>query len=382
MTATHPDAPPAPAVVPMEVPARLPRLRQAMAADELDALVVTNLANVRYLTGFTGSAGILWLGSSRTVLITDGRYEMQSAEQLQAAGVEAEIAVGPAPRQAEIGAALREPADARIGLEAGHVTWAGMRNFAEHWFPTAELVATTGLVERLRRVKDAGEIARLGRAAAIADLALAAVRGRIEAVVSGAELSEVDFASELDFEMKRLGADGPSFATIVASGPNSAKPHHRPSSRRIGVGEPVVLDFGARFDGYCSDMTRTVWAGLLDPEIRPVLAVVAASQAAGVASVVAGIEARAVDQVCRNVIADAGWGDRFVHGTGHGVGIDIHEAPSVAATSLDTLHAGHVVTVEPGVYLPGLGGVRIEDTLVVTAAGCYPLTTTPKDTFD
>jgi Xaa-Pro aminopeptidase len=353
-----------------------------MASEEVDALVVTNLTNIRYLTGFTGSAGVLWVGADRTVLITDGRYETQSAEQLAAAGVEAEIAVGPAPRQAGIGAALPGPEEVRIGLEAAHVTWAGRRDFGERWFPGAELVPTTGLVERLRRVKDAGEIARLGEAAAIADRALAAVRGRLDEVGAGAVVTERDFAIELDFEMKRLGADEPSFATIVASGPNSAKPHHRPSPRPIGPGEPIVLDFGARYDGYCSDMTRTVWVGELGSELRAVLAVVAASQAAGVAAVVAGAEARSVDQVCRQVIEAAGWGDRFVHGTGHGVGIDIHEGPAVASTSVDTLHAGHVVTVEPGVYLPGLGGVRIEDTLVVTAAGCYPLTTTPKDTSD
>jgi Xaa-Pro aminopeptidase len=366
----------------MDVAGRLPRLRETMTTEGIDALVITNLTNVRYLTGFTGSAGVLWVGTDRTVLITDGRYETQSAEQLAAAGVAIGIEVGAAPRQAEIGASLPGPGDKRIGLEATHVTWAGMQAFADTWFPHAEVLPTTGLVERHRRVKDAGEIARVGRAAAIADRALATVRGRLDDVAAGAVVTELDFALELDVEMKRLGADEPSFATIVASGPNSAKPHHRPSGRPFGVGEPIVLDFGARVDGYCSDMTRTVWVGALQEEMRPVLALVAASQSAGVAAVVAGAEARSIDQACRAVITAAGLGERFVHGTGHGVGIDIHEAPAVASTSLDTLHAGHVVTVEPGVYLPGLGGVRIEDTLVVTAAGCYPLTTTPKDTTD
>jgi Xaa-Pro aminopeptidase len=365
----------------MDVAGRLPRVRETLASEEVDALVVTNLSNIRYLTGFTGSAGVLWVGTERTVLVTDGRYETQSAEQLAAAGVTVEVEVGPAPRQADIGAALPGRADKRIGLEATDVTWAGMQNFAERWFRQAEILPTTGLVERLRRVKDRGEIARLGQAAAIADRALASVRARLDEAATGA-VTELSFAVELDFEMKRLGADGPSFATIVASGPNSAKPHHRPSDRPLRPGEPIVVDFGARYDGYCSDMTRTVWAGELQADIRPVLAVVAASQAAGVAAVVAGAEARSVDQVCRDLITDAGWGEQFVHGTGHGVGIDIHEAPAIASTSVDTLHAGHVVTVEPGVYLPGLGGVRIEDTLVVTAAGCYPLTTTPKDTTD
>ena len=180
--------------------------------------------------------------------------------------------------------------------------------------------------------------------------------------------------------MRLLGASGPSFETIVASGANAAMPHHRPGPRNIRPGEPVVLDFGARFDGYCSDMTRTVWVDRVDdPELRRAVDVVWASQAAGVAAVGPGVRCADVDAACREVIAEAGWADFFVHGTGHGVGLDIHEAPSVAATSTDTLEAGHVVTVEPGVYLPGLGGVRIEDTVVVTEDGCRPLNSTPKD---
>jgi Xaa-Pro aminopeptidase len=362
----------------MDVVGRLGRVRARIDLESVDALVVTNPANIRYLTGFTGSAGTLFIGTAATVLITDGRYETQSAEQLGAARVDVGVEIAPTVGQSKVGASLLAAADKRIGLEAAHVTWAAQAMFAHDWFPGAELVATTGLIEGLRRLKDAGEIARLAEAAVIADRALAGVRGRLDE----RRITEIDFARDLDFEMGRLGADGPSFETIVASGPNSAKPHHRPTSRWIGAGEPVVLDFGARFDGYCSDMTRTVWVGALAAEMRDVVRVVTQSQAAGVAAVAAGVAGSAVDWACRSVIIDAGWGDRFVHGTGHGVGLDIHEAPAVASTSVDTLQAGHVVTVEPGVYLPGLGGVRIEDTVVVTGAGCYPLTTTPKDPCD
>ncbi len=235
---------------------------------------------------------------------------------------------------------------------------------------------TIGLVESLRRVKDAGELARLQAAATIADAALAGVRPLMEDAPT-----EAAFGLALDTEMRRLGASGPSFETIVASGPNGAMPHHRPDGRRIAPGEPVVLDFGATVDGYCSDMTRTVWVGELgDADLQRAVEVVAESQAAGVATVAPGVACADVDRACRSVIAAAGWEERFVHGTGHGVGLDIHEAPSVAATSTDTLAGGHVVTVEPGVYLPGLGGVRIEDTVVVDDdGGCYPLTLTPKD---
>jgi Xaa-Pro aminopeptidase len=259
-------------------------------------------------------------------------------------------------------------------LEAAHVSWARQRALAADWFPDVALVATVGLVEALRLVKDPGEVARVEAAARIADQALATV---LAMLAEGP--TEAAFGSALDFEIHRLGADGNSFETIVAAGPNGAKPHHRPGPRPIGRHELVVLDFGAMVDGYRSDMTRTVCVGEPGGDLGRVVQVVRDSQAAGVAAVRAGVDCRDVDRACREVIDDAGWGDRFVHGTGHGVGLDIHEAPSVAATSSDTLAAGHVVTVEPGVYLAGLGGARIEDTLVVTEDGCWPVTTTSKD---
>jgi len=364
----------------MDQAARLPRLRDALkrpdgGAAPIDALLVTSLTNIRYLTGFTGSAGMLFVFPGRTVLLTDGRYRTQAGEQLAAAGVEAEIAVAAAAAQHDTAREIVEDLPV-LGLEAAHVSWARQRAFAETWFPRTELVPTVGMVERLRRVKDAGEIARIAEACRIADAALGNLRDRLTK-----EPAEAEFGRELDFEMRRLGATGPSFETIVASGANAAKPHHRPDDTRVTANAPVVIDFGALVDGYCSDMTRTVWTGRLDdPTLRRAVEVVLASQAAGVAAVRAGVAASDVDKACREVIADAGWADAFVHGTGHGVGLDIHEAPSVAASSTDTLEPGHVVTVEPGVYLPGLGGVRIEDTVVVTEDGCRPLTNTPKDT--
>jgi Xaa-Pro aminopeptidase len=368
-----------PSLTPMEVAGRLPRLRALLDGAGCDILLVTSLTNIRYLTGFTGSAAMLLVLPDDTVLITDGRYETQSAEQMAAAGVDARTEIGPGARQLEVTKQLVTAAGAgsgagRLGLEAAHVSWARQRSFAAEVFPGVSLVATVGLVEGLRRVKDAGEVARIARAAEIADLALAVVRP----LLAGGP-TELAFGQALDFEIRRLGASGNSFETIVASGPNAAKPHHRPSSRRVERDELIVLDFGAVVDGYCSDMTRTVCVGEPTEEMQRVVDVVVASQAAGVAAVRTGVSCADIDRACREVIAGAGWAERFVHGTGHGVGLDIHEAPAVAATSSDTLARGHVVTVEPGVYLPGIGGARIEDTVVVTDDGCWPVTTTPKD---
>jgi Xaa-Pro aminopeptidase len=339
-----------------------------------EALLVTNLVNIRYLTGFTGSAGLLLVKADDALLVTDGRYLTQSAEQLAAVGVDAAVEVGPLARQREAitGAASGVT---RLGLEASSVTWAAQRSYAAEWFPGAELVPTTGVVEDLRRVKDAGELARMAEAARIADAALAATKPMLADAPT-----EAEFGLALDHAMRRLGAAGSSFETIVAAGPNGAKPHARPSGRHIEKGELVVLDFGAVVDGYCSDMTRTVCVGApASAVLERMVEVVGASQAAGVAAVRPGVTGVDVDRACREVITAAGWGDAFVHGTGHGVGLDIHEAPWVGVTSTDTLATGHVVTVEPGVYLPEHGGVRIEDTVVVTDEGCYPLTKSPKD---
>lgn len=366
----------------MDHPGRLRRLRTAMSepsacdGSPLDALLVTGLTNIRYLTGFSGSAGMLFVLPEEAVLVTDGRYATQAAEQLSAAGVEARVIVAGAAGQREESQKLAASASIRsLGLEADHVSWARQRGFASDWFPQVELIPTTGLVEGLRKVKDPGEVARIAEACRIADEALSRLRHLL-----AENPTEEEFGRNLDFEMRRLGATAPSFDTIVAAGPNAAKPHHRPGPARIERGQPIVLDFGALVDGYCSDMTRTVWVGGIDnPELARAVEVVFASQAAGVAAVTPGVKASEVDRACREVIAEAGWADAFMHGTGHGVGLDIHEAPTVAATSADTLEVGHVVTVEPGIYLPGLGGVRIEDTVVVTEDGCTPLTTAPKD---
>lgn len=356
---------------PLETARRLDRLRSAMASIPLDALLVTHLTNLRYLTGFTGSAALLLVTADDALLVTDGRYGDQAPAELARAGVAARVEVSGEHQRDLIQAAAG--GFASVGLEAEHVSWAAQDKYSTEWFAGSELVATSSLVENLRLVKDAGEVDRIRAACLIADRALAEVRAML-----GDQPTERDFGLALDDEMRRLGAGGVSFETIVASGPNGAMPHHRPGDRTIVDGDLVVIDFGALVDGYHSDMTRTLMVGEPSPVQRRMYDVVLEAQAAGAALMGPGIEARAVDAACRKVISDAGWADAFTHGTGHGVGLDIHEAPRVGATSAATLARGHVVTVEPGVYLADHGGVRIEDTLVVTDDGAVALTMTPK----
>jgi Xaa-Pro aminopeptidase len=261
-----------------------------------------------------------------------------------------------------------------VGLEADHVVWSGQIRWSSLLDP-AETVATSGMVEALRAVKDEGEIAHIGEAAAIADAALGQVLPMLEQ-----EVTESEFALALDVAMRRLGAEDRAFETIVASGPNSAKPHARPSNRRLTHGDPVVVDFGATVEGYRSDMTRTFFVGgSPTTQMLEVYEAVLESQRAGVAAVGPGVTGGEVDEVCRRSLAAAGFEKAFEHGTGHGVGLDIHEAPSVGPGSTGILTPGTVATVEPGAYLAGLGGVRIEDTVVVTADGCRPLTSFTKE---
>ncbi len=373
----------------LQVASRLTRARALFPeggpdGQPIDCLLVTTPANVRWLTGFSGSAGTLLVTGVRVVLTTDGRYRTQSEEQLEAAGVgqlvERVIGGGEAQR-----GAIAEGAGGLgvVGLEADHVTWAAQRAWSDV-LAGARLVPTSGLVEGLRTVKDAGEVARMERAAAIADRALAGVLPLLAEAGAGrarsGNVTESAFAAALDHTMRDHGAEESAFETIVASGENSAKPHARPGDRRIRRGDPVVVDFGAVYDGYRSDMTRTFCVGGAPTGVlADVFDTVAASQRLGVDAVGPGVVTGSVDKVCRDAIAVAGWGDRFEHGTGHGVGLDIHERPSVGAGATAILEPGTVVTVEPGVYLPGVGGVRIEDTLVVTEDGSRPLTTFSKD---
>lgn len=358
-------------LAPLDIASRADRVRAELDELGCGALVVTDLTNVRWLTGFTGSAGVLVVRPDDLVLVTDGRYQEQAADQLAAAGVVADVSI---TRETTDRLAAVVGGIERVGLEADVVTWDTQQRWADAL--PATLVPTVGLLLGLRAVKDDGEVDRLQRAAEIADEALAAVRHLLLE-----QPTEREFARALESAMLDRGAEAPSFETIVASGPNGARPHARPSDRVIGSteGELVVLDFGALCEGYHSDMTRTFVVGEPSATQQRMLDVVRASQAAGVATVRAGIQAVAVDAACRAVIDEAGWAEAFVHGTGHGIGLVIHEEPRVSPESTALLAPGHCVTVEPGVYLPEHGGVRIEDSVVVTATGCRHLTTSPYD---
>ncbi len=356
----------------LDYASRAPRLRLGLNAASIDALFVTSLTNIRWLTGFTGSSAWLIVTADDLILITDGRYADQAGEQLGVAGVHALVAVGHTKvaqiEQLSGGVAGRT----RLGFEAAHITYADHASLSAQvkgaWIPTS------GLVETLRRTKDRGELERMTHAADIADRALAATLPILHS-----EPTEVEMRDALDASMRHLGAEAPSFDTIIAAGANAAMPHHRPDHTRIVQGMTVVVDFGALFDGYHSDMTRSFTIGDPTPMQAEVYETVLRAQIAGVAAVAPGAGGRSLDTLCRDHIAAAGWGEWFTHGTGHGVGLQIHESPWLTQSFDDTLQVSDVVTVEPGVYRRDFGGVRIEDMVVVTTNGCEPLTKTPKD---
>ncbi|MFV2039168.1 MAG: M24 family metallopeptidase [Acidimicrobiales bacterium] len=354
----------------LDVPPRSTRVRAFLQAEGLDALAVTAPMNVRWLTGFTGSHAVVLIAAQRLTLFTDGRYSHQAPRELAAAGVDAEVVVGPDA----LGLLVRAvSAVGRLGLEAADISWSDQRRLAAA--SSAELVATDRALLGLRAVKDAGELDRIRAAAAVTDAVLA------EVVPSLAQRpTERDVALALDHGIRERGATSSAYETIVASGSNGALPHARPTDRVIEEGDLVVIDVGSLVDGYRSDMTRSFVVGEANSTQRRQLEVVRAAQAAGVAVVRAGVEARDVDHACREVIAAAGWADQFSHGTGHGVGLDIHEQPRINARSSDILESAMLVTVEPGVYLQGQGGVRWEDLLHVTPTSAEVLTKAPKVT--
>ncbi|HVQ17396.1 MAG TPA: Xaa-Pro peptidase family protein [Actinomycetes bacterium] len=345
------------------------KLGEALSAGTLPAALVTDLVNVRYLTGFTGSAGaVLCLADGATWLATDGRYRTQAAAE--APDVESLITrTGPA----DLVALAHKRGVDRIGFEDEAMTVAEHQGLEES-FP-GELVGLGSAVTDLRLVKDEGELAALRKACLATDAAFAAV---LPVLRPGP--TERQVARWLDDFMRDLVPDGPGFETIAAAGENSATPHHNPTERVIESGDLLKLDFGAQVDGYHADMTRTVMIGRpADAWQQDIYDVVAEAQRAGRDALTATASGVEVDKAARTIIEAAGWGENFSHGLGHGVGLEIHEAPFLGATSTDRLAASVPVTVEPGIYLPGQGGVRIEDTVVVHHDRVEVLTTSTRE---
>ena len=351
---------------------RLARCRALLDDLGLDGVVVGEAVDVRYLCGFRGADATLVVGRDLALICSDARYWAQVREET--VGWELVEALGTdLIADTAAAAAERLGADARLGFQGASLSYEQYRRLRRrHRGPRRR---AGGRVSRLRAVKDAAEIDVMRRAAALTDEALAAVVGR--GLVGR---READVAWDLLTEYHRLGAGGEAFPAIVASGAHGAQAHAIPGERVIAAGELVVIDTGARLDGYCSDITRTFAAGEPAAELRRVYEVVLAAQLAGLAAVRAGAHGRDdVDAAARAVIAAAGYGERFGHGTGHGVGLEVHEAPWLGRTRGDPLAAGMVCTVEPGIYIEGLAGVRIEDTVLVTAAGGERLTVLPKE---
>lgn len=343
--------------------------------DGFDTLLITNMTNVRYLSGFRGSTAILLVSSSDALLVTDGRYNGVVQMEVAEAGAPVEVAIANVAKQREL---ISARAGSVVGLEGGDVSWDTLCRFRE-WFGDAELKRTSGVVEEVRRVKDPGEIARLKEAARIMDEALAKLRPKLDD-----RPTEKDFAFGLEEEVRALGAEGLGYDPTVASGAHSGSAHWEATDSFVEPHTPLLLDCGALFHGYHSDMTRMVGIGELDAQSKEMYELIRESQVAGVAAVRAGVAASEVDAACRKVIeekARPGWAETFTHAAGHGVGLEIHEAPRVAGTAADILTEGEAITVEPGVYLAGIGGARIEDTVIVTADGCEIITHTTKDLY-
>jgi Xaa-Pro aminopeptidase len=360
----------------MDHKARQQRLQKTLSTHRLDALLVTHLPNVRYLCGFTGSAGTLLLTASQSVFFTDGRYTDQARAEVQSARIVI-TRKGPIAGVADWLSRHRRSTSSsrtRVGIEGEHLTVAARSRLAKLLPSGVRLSEAPSLVEQARLIKDTQEIENIKSAvllgASLFDRALETIRPGV---------LETQVAAEMEYAARSAGAQAMSFDTIIASGKRSALPHGRASRTAIPAQGFVVCDFGVILSGYCSDMTRTVYVGRASAEARRVYQAVKQAQQAGVDAVRPGISVGEVDQAARKSLQKKGLAKYFTHSTGHGVGLEIHEAPRLAAGQTEILRPGMVITIEPGVYIPGKWGVRIEDMVVVTEQGCEVLTPTSKE---
>lgn len=351
---------------------RRARLQQKLEEAGLDALLVFSPANIRYLSGFTGSNGLLLAGGEDALLITDPRYEIQAAGQ---AKCRVKIARGPLLKA--VPPALRRMGAGRAGFESLHIRYAAYRALAASVPARIRLRPAEGLVEELRMVKSAAEIARIRASMQTCEAAFTAAIRHARPGVTEAEL-----AAEFDYQMRKRGAERPAFDTIVASGPRSALPHAEPSAKPLRANELLLVDMGAQQDGYASDMTRMAWLGKPGRKAVRLHRAVLEAQLAALDHVRAGRSVAAVDRLARQVLKAHALAGYFTHATGHGLGLEIHEAPRLGRGERRRLEAGMVITIEPGVYMERFGGIRIEDTVVVTESGCENLTRIPKELIE
>lgn len=348
---------------------RVNKLRERLDAEGLDAILVTSGFNRRYLSGFTGSSAYLLITSEKAYLLTDFRYIQQAEEQAP----DFEIIRHQGSLSEEVGKQLQKMQVHTIGFEKQHVTYA-LYEELQRRATEVKWVPVEGLMEKLRLIKSMEELSTIQKACQIADDAFQHILGYIKPGVA-----EKEVAIELEFKMRKLGAQGPSFDTIIASGERGALPHGVASDKIIRSGELVTLDFGAYYEGYVSDITRTVAVGEPTEKMKEVYEIVRMAQENGVAKVKSGMSGKEADALTRDLIRDAGYGEYFGHSTGHGIGLEVHEGPGLSSKSDVVLKPGMIVTVEPGIYLPNVGGVRIEDDVVLTDNGCEILTKSPKN---
>lgn len=348
---------------------RLNKLRQAMQEQQLEALLITSSVNRRYLTGFTGSAGYVLVTAQEAYLLTDFRYMTQAPEQATAFSV-VEHSANVVDTMKEL---LAKGNISKLGFEQDLVPYSRYAMYSKHLGPV-ELVPVSGIMEEIRNFKDAEEIAIIEKATDIADRTFSHILSYIKPGVT-----EQEIELEMESFMRRLGATGTSFETIVASGERSALPHGVASEKVIGANEFVTLDFGAIYQGYVSDLTRTVFVGTPTDEHRKIYNIVLEAQLNTLKHLKPGMSGRDADALARDVIASHGYGDAFGHSTGHGIGMEVHEEPRLSKMSDTVLSPGMVVTVEPGIYIPGFGGVRIEDDVLITEDGIRVLTHSTKE---
>jgi Xaa-Pro aminopeptidase len=348
---------------------RLTLLSSALTERKADSLVVTGLPNIRYLCGFTGDNATLLVTPGKSILFTDPRFEIQAAQEASCP-----VKISKGPLAIDVAAAIKRMRLKQIGFEPARITVQALQALSDRLPMGAQMVAVDGWIEQLRMVKSPEELALIRRSVALNSEAFEQAVKRVKP-----GMTEADLAAELEYRMRRLGAERPSFETIVAGGERSALPHAQPTSARLENGQLVVVDMGATRDGYCSDMTRMLFLGEPGPKVKRMYKAVLEAQLAGVDAVRGGAPTRKVDAAARNVLKHYGLDRAFVHSTGHGLGLEIHEPPRIGKKDKGRLQAGMAVTIEPGVYLEGFGGIRIEDTVVVTDSGCEILTATPKD---